>query len=252
MDAIQFRKRFLYHLASTPLVSVPLGLGALTLLAGLCLGDSGAYFAFLGASGILLGLGVAATRWILDSDQLARLASNDLKAASDRDHYAYLDQLARRLKTHQDPHNDQQLQLLRRLYQRMESCGVLGDHIDLDLVPEIREKAEQLYRSCLASLERTVDLWHLAEEMSTPVFRQRVMQSREQLSAEIDRSIAHLGATLDQLQLAQAHVGSQGESLSKMREELAMGLEVAQRVEQRMEEFNQSLKGLADHAPDAG
>jgi hypothetical protein len=113
-------------------VSVPLGLGALTLLAGLCLGDSGAYFAFLGASGILLGLGVAATRWILASDRLARLASNDLKAASDRNHYAYLDQLARRLKTDQDPHNDQQLQLLRRLYQRMEefnqSLKGLADH----------------------------------------------------------------------------------------------------------------------------
>jgi type I site-specific restriction endonuclease len=242
MEPSQFRKALIWGFLASPWIGPPLGLGACSFLLGAILQQP--FIAFLGITGVLFGAAVATTRWMLKLDQLAQRTAEDLQSPMDRDHNAYLNQLAKRLRADKDPRNDQQLEQLRHLYARLERAGVLGDNSNAELLSEIREKAERLYRSCLASLERTVDLGDLAREMATAEFRDRVLRSREELLREIDRSIHHLGATVDHLQAGALHIGAESEELSKMRHELDFGLQVARRVEERMARFDESLKGL--------
>ncbi len=241
MDPSRFRKAILSKLLTSPWVGLPMALGFGSLLLGTLLRQT--YFAFFGLTGILLGTGIAATRWLIQFNQLAERTAEDLQNQIDRDHRAYLDQLAERLRRDDDPRDDRQLEQLRHLYDRMERAGVVGDNVNAELLPEIREKADQLYRSCLSSLERTAELWDLAHDMATEEFRGRVLRSREELLGEIDRSIHHLEATVDHLQASGLHIDAEGEELSKMREELDFGLTVARRVEERMAQFDESLKG---------
>jgi hypothetical protein len=69
-----------------------------------------------------------------------------------------------------------------------------------------------------------VDLGDLAREMATAEFRDRVLRSREELLREIDRSIHHLGATVDHLQAGGLHIGAESEELSNWTAPLSLHL----------------------------
>ena len=110
-----------------------------------------------------------------------------------------------------------------------------------ELFPELRENAEQLYQSCVSSLDRTSDLWQAAQEMTTDEGRQRVLESRESLIAEVGLGIHHLGATLDYLQASRLEKSPQRAQLTQIRRELETGLEIARRVEGRIDSLERSL-----------
>jgi hypothetical protein len=248
MDPQEFRKRFVVRLLTSPWVSVPSALGSMSLAVGYLLGDM--FFEFLGLTGVLLGVGMGFTRWMLDADTVARRVYQDLKSETEQTHQDYLNRLERRLLADEDPRTEDILAELRSLYQRMRSPDVAESNLDVELLGDIREKSQTLYRSCLASLERTAAQWELAQQMATKESRRLVLQAREDLLKEIKRSVEHLGATLDHLQLAALKEGPAGDDLSRTREELERGLEVARRVEQRMAEFNQRLVARDDDDKD--
>jgi hypothetical protein len=251
-DASRCRKRVLAKLVASPWVAIPVGLGAASLLAGLALGQPRGFLAFMGVSGILLGVGMALTRWLYGLEDIAREALEDLDSETEEGHRAYLNRLETQLRADGDPRTDRSLMQLRRLRDRMTRAGLANDDLSSAYVPEIRERAEQLYHSCLASLERTVELWRAAQEMATDKARSLVLDSRESLIEEVAASVRHLGATLDHLQTAELRRDRRDQSLAQMREELEMGLEVARRVEQRVEDLEESLRQRLDAGEDSG
>jgi hypothetical protein len=245
-NASRYRRRVLAKLVASPWVAVPVGLGAVSLLASLALGEPRGFLAFMGMSGILLGVGMALTRWLYGLEDLAREALDDLDGETEESHRAYLNQLETRLRADGDPRTDRSLTELRNLRDRMTGAGLTDESLSSAFVPEIREKAEQLYHSCLASLERTLELWRAAQEMATEKARTLVLDSRESLLGEVAASIRHLGATLDHLRTAELRRDRGDQSLARMREELEMGLEVARRVDQRVGELDESLRQRLD------
>jgi hypothetical protein len=168
-------------------------------------------------------------------------AVGDLRDQLEHEQLRALDELERRLRTENDPRPRQSLAQLRLLCERLHSPETWATTFDADLLPEIRERAEQLYRSCLTSLERTCALWGAAQKMLTPAGRQRVLDSREELIVELERGLEQLGRTLDQLYASAIERDRTGEDLARIRQELDTGLEVAERIEARMTQFEETL-----------
>ena len=239
MDPQTFRSRVLKNLLASPLVLIPAGLGLATFTLAILVGAPTGFLGFLGLSGILAGAGMAATRWILGWNELTSKTFNELQGESNRSQAKTLDELEQSLKADHDPRTTQSVRDLRQLYRRLERAGVMGDNIDSLVLPDIKNKAEQLYQSCLASLARTLELWQAAQEMATVDARKQVLMQRETLIGEVNKSVNHLGKTLDHLQTLLLKRDRQDESLARMREELEMGLQVSQRVELRIDQLDQ-------------
>ncbi len=239
MDPQTFRTRVLINLFGSPLVIIPAGLGAATFALAVAVGAATDFLGFLGLSGILAGAGIAATRWVLGWNELTRKTFDELQGESDQGQAKVLGKLEQALKADHDPRTTQSLHDLQRLYRRLEKAGVVGDTIDSLVLPDIKNKAEQLYQSCLDSLARTLELWQAAKEMATAEARKQVLDQRETLIGEVRKSVYHLGKTLDHLQTSLLKRDRQDESLARTREELEMGLQVSQRVEQRIDQLEQ-------------
>lgn len=243
IDTSRLHGRMAYRLLTAPLVSFPLWVGVGLLLIGFLSGNPTGYLGFLGAASVAFALGTAAFRWLFRRDRLAAASYEELKTEAERNHTLYLHYLWRRLRVDRDPRTKQYLDEIRRLYQRMERAGVLGSRVDTRLMPEVREKTEQLYRSCLAALERTHDYWRATRDMGTEEGRREAAAARDALLDEVGQSINRLNATLDHLQTAALRREDPAEQLASIREELDEGLEVAKRVDERMKELDQSLQG---------
>ncbi len=236
-DSPPLRGRILRNLLRWPLVNVPAVLGTGALLLGLATGRPTGYLAMLGAAGVLAGAAAAVGRWWMGSDELARLARQQLQDEGRREHRTYLRRLYRRLRKDRDRRTNKRLKQLQRIHGRLQRAGVLGRRDKADLQQDIKDDAAELYGSCVTSLERSLDLWHAAKEMASAESRDRLLAAREELLEEVGHSIAHLDATLDHLNTSKLKPGARSEQLARTREELEIGLQVARRVEQRMAEL---------------
>lgn len=237
MDAASRRKRVMGNLFRSPAVHLPILVGSGFLGFAWLIGAPTGLPGILGMVGILSGLGIAAAKLLFGRDELVRQAEEDLRNESARDHRSYLRRLHRRLRSDKDSRTGQYLAELRRLYDRLQEAGLMGSKTSNLVLPEVRNKAEQIYRSCLSCLEQSLELWQAAQEMATDAAKEQLLASREKLLEELGESVRHLGATVDHLQAAGLRQSDESESLSHMREELEQGLEVARRVERRMAEL---------------
>jgi len=249
MDESVVRKRRLVLLVTAPGVIIPLVAGAVAWFAAAALGAPLGALGLAGLAGIGGGALAAAGKWWLRSDQLTQQARDDLRREATRHHSASLRQLQDRLRHDPDPRTGEAVRQLRELYRRLDRAGVLRGEDPSAALSELCGQAVDLYRSCLASLERSQRVGEAAREMSTDEARTRLLELRENLMAEVARSIAQLGSTLDHLQAARVRREISDTQLSALRAELETGLAVARRVEQRMDELEADLeRGPGRHA----
>lgn len=242
MDKARLNRRILRNLLTAPWIFFPGAIGLAALSVALVFGSPTGGLAITGMAFLLLGLAGLGSQYLFRGEQLAREAADDLRQQDERQHFERLRGLHRQLRLDRDPRTGTFIQEMRRLYQRLEQACLLDTSRAGDVLPEVRDKAEELYRSCLASLERSLELSVAAQQMATAEARQQVLDARERLLAEIETSIRHLDATLDHLQTAQLRRDDREQSLSQMRTELDMGLAVARRVEARVGELERGVR----------
>jgi methyl-accepting chemotaxis protein len=77
--------------------------------------------------------------------------------------------------------------------------------------------------------------------MATAEARETVLRSRGELLEEVTRSVEQLGASIDQIQVSALAQGAGSSDLAKIRSELDVGLEVARRVQERMEDLDRRV-----------
>lgn len=227
------------------MVSVPLCMGAATLTLAVAIGQTFGFLGFMGLCGVLLGVGIAATDLLLHAENLGRRALAELLTESENSETSRLRDLAHRLSEDGDTRTRAFLTALQRNYLRLHDDSIVRGGPRTALFPEIQGQAEALYESCLGSIERSITFWQAAQQMATSGARDELLNSREELMAEISASIECLGRTLDQLQIAAVRDGGQVD-LAGIRQELEAGLEVARKVDLRMKTFEQ---GLSDRPP---
>jgi hypothetical protein len=242
MALSRWDRRVLAKALSSPLAVLPLATGIILLIWASVFGGFGGLSGTLGIGGVLIGLGVAAYRWLFAGESLVQSVQHEEQKDEARQQRTYLTRLRRKLRTDRDPRTGKSVDKLARLRKRMIQSGVTESAEDSPVLPELVGKADELYRSCLTSLERSLELWEAARDMATSEARDELLQSREALVGEVVQSIDHLEATVDHLQSASLERGQDDTGIAKVRKELEMGLEVARRVSERVSELERGLR----------
>ena len=238
MDKREFRKRVWLRMLSSPLTLLPAVGGASLLLVGWALGLRTGLLIFSGLLGVLTGLGTFLSRLFLGGGRVAEEEAQriDREARSRRE--AALDDLEGRLATDGDPRTEAALHDLRVLADSVKSqddWGTLNARSAFDLVSGV----DELFSTSVRYLERTLALKKTADRVTSPNVRHAILEEREQLVADVEKSTTHIGELLSKMQRMAVSGGSHSD-LERLREELDANLDVARKVEERMAAWDDS------------
>ena len=222
---------------------MPVAVGAASLgMASLLSAPPLSFFGIVGWGLVGLGFGRAIWRFTIGHRALAENSIRDVRRRVQRGHLDYLRSLRRRIRRDRDPRTSRIVIELQRIYERLCRLESPEPQSDTRILPALHDQAQQLYGSCLQSLERSYQLWNGARDMATPEARDRLLADRDRMVADVELSIQHLDASLDHLNTAvlrndETDTTDQG----RLREELEQGLEVARRVEERIDAIERNL-----------
>jgi hypothetical protein len=244
MDRQAFRKEFFLNLFVRPVTLVPLVAGITGLVAGFSVG-----LWQVVAAGLALATGSAgilATRFFLQSEGIARETYAQLERREQEQNERKLDAFRQRLLEDDDPRNEQMLDELRRLVTTIKSgahgghgwVASMGTHVATELLPQV----QHLFDECLRMLEQTLELWKTAQGVRDRGLRHPLLQQREEIFVEVQRSIASLTVLISGIQQigTQPLTGRGDTRLAQLREELDRSLAIHQRV---LQEQRRALEG---------
>lgn len=241
MAEASITKRATFRAILTPAVLFPAGLGGvvslMALFTGTLIGPSG----FVGLGLLAVAAATAGYRFFFRRPAIARQLAQEAGDERLKTTIYELRELRRRLRADGDPRMIGLADSLRKVHQRLAAIRLAADNPARDLLPDLRSKADALWANCLTALRRASELSRASDQMSTGEGRRRMIEARESLVDEAERSVRHLGATLDHLQAASLDRDRPDESLARIREELEQGLEVSRRVEERMKELDRDI-----------
>ena len=240
MDQTQLRNRVFRKAAASPWTSVPGVLGGVAVGVGVVVASPVTIFA--GVLGLLAAAGAWATQLLVGADRLTQKTFREMQAEEAQAQDRKLDELYRKLRKDDDSHSQRSLRRLRELYERFRETPQWTPAVDLNSAVEIAATIEKLFAACVASLDRSLEMWEAARQMATETARNRLLEQRRQLLAEVAASIDQFAVTVDEVQeLALTKRGS--DDLARFRHDLDQSLEVARRVEQRMHDLESELAG---------
>lgn len=230
--AQRFRQKFLLRLATSPITLVPAVGGLTAMLASWGLDLPGAV-AFAGLASVLVAAGTFLTRIVTQDEANAKAALEEVEQEMEREREAALDDLERRLSSDNDPRDESLLRDLRALATALRSRDLWPAAFSTHTTVDIMSGVEQLFALCVSSLERELRLLQIAAKMTTDAARAPILARREQILADIGRSIEQLSRILTHLQGMHSE-GSDSAELQRIQQELDQSLEIAARVEERM------------------
>lgn len=126
------------------------------------------------------------------------------------------------------------MQDLRSLRDAFRKLNVIAPNLNQAMIDEIRERAEELFEQCVSSLEKTLQLWKTADSLASEIAKKPILEQREKLVNEVVGTVEHMSQTLAAVQ----GITSKPEGdvrLQQLRGELDQSLEVAKKVEQRVD-----------------
>lgn len=240
MNPGELKKRVLLKLLTHPLTFGPALAGLSTLVIAWGGEMTGGWLAFVGISGLLASAGSLVTHWLLRSDDLTRSAFESLQADAAAEREKNLDDLDDRLRQDKDPRDEKLLRQLRAIYQRFRDNTGWTTRIGQQSAVEITNKVEKLFSGCIITLQRSLDLAQAAGKMTTKDGRRTTLDARERLLEEVDRSLQQMAQTIDGV-LAMGLEEQSTADLARIRQELDESLNVARRVEERMQTMEKEL-----------
>lgn len=239
-------RRVLLRLLGSPLVLAPTVLGATASLILWAADGKPGFGWFAALAGLLASAGVYLTKALLDNGRTARRVLAEMEQEAQAAWQAALDDLDRRLvRADQDPRPEMALRDLRALLRAFEDSASQSQTEHLATIVEVRSRVRHLFDHAVRALEQTMKLYETARQLHTPDARRPLLDERERILADVQVSVRQLGTTLATLQKLGA--GTQGSNqLARLRQELDQGLEVASRVEARLDDL------LHDRLPTLG
>ena len=194
--------------------------------------------AFVGLCAAGVAVGAAATRMILGTERITKATVAQMQAKAVAKRERALDALDQALRGDGDARTEGCLRALRTLYGQF--LAELGNEQPSARVLEIASQCERLFRGCVLTLRRTLELYEAAGRMNTRGMQQRMLESRERMIVEVELSIEHLSRIIDGVH-AMNVAGNDESQLQRIRGELDASLEVATNVEQRMRTLERDL-----------
>jgi len=244
MDRATIRRKVLTSLLAAPSFLLPVTVGATALLASWATGIGEPWLPFAGALAALAGVGALATRAIFGMEEVGQRAADEVHRETQETWTLRLDDLDRRLESDGDPRTEALLREVRGLNRTIREQG-LSKRFDPASRVDITVKMGELYDGCIRALEKSLSLWHSAQELPAGKGRRALLEQREAQIEEVGRSVGVLQ------ELCRMDVGAtspdtpEGE-LARIRAELNHSLEVARRVEDRMESLEKDIHGTPE------
>ena len=241
-------KRVIADVVSSPMVIFPFMVGTAACASLFALGLKGS--AFLGAmlvglSGVLGSGGMFLTKMILGRDERVKKIVEESREKAKKDKLKRLDHFHHRLTLDGDSRTEDSMQDLRSLRQAFSQLDKIAPDLNRAMIDEIQKRAEELFQQCVRSLEKSLQLWKTADSLASELAQKPIMEQREKLVGEVIGTVEHMSRTLAAVQGITKK--SDGDArLQTLRGELDQSLEVAKRVEQRVDSLlnKRSLKKL--------
>jgi hypothetical protein len=234
MNEGQIRRKVFLRLLGHPLVIAPSVLGATAFTAVWALSLPLGLGWFAGVAGVLGSAGIYLTRLILDNGKTAGSVIAEMQQKDQQSAQAALDDLDRRLvAADNDARPETALRDLRALVRAVDDYAGRSDALNAPAVIDVRSRVRQIFESSVRSLEQTLQLGDTAKILHLPEARKPLLDQREKIIADIQAGVKQLGGTLAALQRLGTGAQSSRE-LSRLREELDQSLEIASRVEDRL------------------
>ena len=243
-DRATIRRKVLMSLLAAPSFLLPATLGVTAVLASWATGLGEPWLPFAGGLAVLAGLGTLATRLIFGLDEVSRRAADELRRETQETWTLRLDDLDRRLEEDGDQRTEALLRELRALNKTIREQG-LSKRLDPASRVDITIKMGELYDGSIRALEKSLALWHAAQEIPAGKGRRGFLEQREAQVREVGRCVGVL-QELCRMETAAASSDTPDSELARIRAELNHSLEVAKRVEDRMESLEKDIHGTPE------
>ena len=221
----------------SPLVVMPfmVGSAAFASLFAMGLKGSAAVIAVLiGLAGTLASAGTFLTKFILGRDDRVKQLVEASRDKAKRDKRKALDHFHHRLTMDGDERTETAMQDLRSLRQAFRQLDKIAPDLNRAMIEDIQQRSEELFQQCMSSLEKTLQLWKTADSLASEMARKPILEQREKLVGEVVQTVEHMSRTLASVQGITSR--SDGDArLQRLRGELDQSLEVAKKVEQRID-----------------
>jgi hypothetical protein len=230
-------KRVIADIAGSPLVLLPFMAGSAAFASLFALGLKGS--AALGASlvglaGLLTSVGTFLTKFILGRDTRVKQLIEASRDKAKLDKRKALDHFHHRLTMDGDERTETAMQDLRSLRQAFRQLDKIAPDLNRAMIEDIQQRSEELFQQCVSSLEKTLQLWKTAESLASETARKPILEQREKLVGDVVQTVEHMSRTLASVQGITDR--SDGDvRLQRLRGELDQSLEVAKKVEQRVD-----------------
>lgn len=241
-------KRVVADIISSPMVVLPFMVGTAAFASLFALGLKGSAFLgamLIGVGGVLGSGGMFLTKMILGRDERVKKIVEESRDKAKQDKLKQLDHFHHRLTMDGDSRTEDSMQDLRSLRQAFGQLDKIAPDLNRAMIDEIRKRSEELFQQCVSSLEKSLQLWKTADSLASENARKPILEQREKLVSEVIGTVEHMSQTLAAVQGITNK--SDGDArLQQLRGELDQSLEVAKRVEQRVDSLlnKGSLKKL--------
>lgn len=236
-----FKKRLFFRLFASSWTIVPFLAGATLLLALWTFSINAGLAFFVGIACLLGALGVFFTRLLRGNERLGKKVIEELQEEALAAREKSLDELDRKLSADGDPRTESFLRDLRALAEAFHKDRVWSSGLSNHTTYELFSGVEQLFKRCILSLDRTLELWYTANNTTTPDARAPIFSQRERIIKDVEKSIRQLGKVLVGIQGIDAGDVSEDSDLARIRDELDQSLKVARAVGERMRSLDQEL-----------
>jgi hypothetical protein len=234
LDEGKLRRKVFLRLLGSPIVLAPSLAGFTACTALWTLNWNPAFGWFAALAGVLGSAGAYVTRLVFDQGRTARTVLAEMQQDEQRNWQAALDDLDRRLvKADNDPRPELALRDLRALLRAFDDAAAQPQAADLSATVEVQSRVRQLFESSVKSLEQTLKLGQIAQQLQMPDARRPLLEQRERIVGDIQAGVRQLGSTLAALQRLDT-AGAPSAELTRLREELDQSLELAEKVEARL------------------
>ena len=237
VDEKSITKRVTRDILGSPVVIFPFMVGSAAFASLFALGLKGSAAvgaALVGLGGMLGSAGMFLTKLILGKEDRVKKIVEAKRSKEKKAKRKKLDHFHHRLTMDGDTRTEDAMQDLRSLRDAFRKLNVIAPNLNQAMIDEIRERAEELFEQCVSSLEKTLQLWKTADSLASEIAKKPILEQREKLVNEVVGTVENMSQTLAAVQ----GITSKPEGdvrLQQLRGELDQSLEVAKKVEQRVD-----------------
>ncbi|OGX11629.1 MAG: hypothetical protein A2351_02170 [Omnitrophica bacterium RIFOXYB12_FULL_50_7] len=214
------------------------GAGAISLILGWALDFSPPFLMLLPLIFFVLTAGSIGHIFFLSWEKIARQVKEEMEKEAVASREQQLNDLYRRLGEDDDPKTEKLLQDLREISNAIRESSLEQSRLDIKTAFDIILKEEQLFAKCVERLELSLQLWSRASRISNPEVKEKLLNLRQSVLGEIEKTTSYLGDILARIQGAGYKEGGDKADLLSIIGDLQDGIAIAEKADKRMKELD--------------